>query len=274
MDQAGSVPELKLKNTAKISVLIVEGEELVGAKQNRIVNVTVLVPGETETVLPVSCVEQGRWRYKSERFESGQKMMYASLRREHREDVKCCTRSGRGYLSDQSRIWSDISEKSARMGGTKAHPRRCPMFLGATKTVFPTTSVIFIGSIAKPRPFFAIGKEVVGLEGFGSPDTFAEFFTKLVKSYALDALETFDADAKTPSPPPEKARGFVTAVAESRGEPHPSVGLGQHVIIESKGLSGAALTSENRVVHLSVFTKSKSEVGYRRFSQRRDVRHI
>jgi len=39
----GSVPELRLVNRAKRPVLVVEGEELVGAKQNRAVNVTILV---------------------------------------------------------------------------------------------------------------------------------------------------------------------------------------------------------------------------------------
>jgi ARG and Rhodanese-Phosphatase-superfamily-associated Protein domain len=35
-------------------VLILDGEELVGAKQNRIVNVTILVVTQSEIVIPVS----------------------------------------------------------------------------------------------------------------------------------------------------------------------------------------------------------------------------
>ena len=41
---AGSVPELRVVNDGKRPVLIIDGEELIGAKQNRIVNLTVLVP--------------------------------------------------------------------------------------------------------------------------------------------------------------------------------------------------------------------------------------
>ena len=88
LDTQGSVPELKLNNLGKKSVLIIEGEELVGAKQNRIVNSSFLIAGKTEVVIPVSCVEQGRWSYRSETFASGKKIMHASLRREHQEDVK------------------------------------------------------------------------------------------------------------------------------------------------------------------------------------------
>ena len=55
MDQAGSVPELRLLNKGKKKVLIVEGEELVGAKQNRIVNATFLIAGKTK-VLSTFCI--------------------------------------------------------------------------------------------------------------------------------------------------------------------------------------------------------------------------
>jgi hypothetical protein len=61
VSQGGSVPELKLINRSTRKLLIVDGEELVGAKQNRIVDATFLIAGRTEITIPVSCVEQGRW---------------------------------------------------------------------------------------------------------------------------------------------------------------------------------------------------------------------
>ncbi len=62
VSESGSVPELRFVNNCTASVLLLDGEELIGAKQNRILNLTVLVPAKTEMVIPVSCVEQGRWR--------------------------------------------------------------------------------------------------------------------------------------------------------------------------------------------------------------------
>lgn len=58
----GRVPELAFENTSAEKILLVDGDELVGAKQNRILNLTILVGGGQKLVIPVSCVEQGRWR--------------------------------------------------------------------------------------------------------------------------------------------------------------------------------------------------------------------
>src|SRR6185295_16001610 len=44
--EAGSVPELRALNTAERPVLLTDGEELIGAKQNRVLNLTILVPSK------------------------------------------------------------------------------------------------------------------------------------------------------------------------------------------------------------------------------------
>ena len=70
VDAAGSVPELIAFNPLDTPVLLYDGEELLGAKQNRILNVTVLVAPKSETKIPVSCVEQGRWHARSARLKT------------------------------------------------------------------------------------------------------------------------------------------------------------------------------------------------------------
>src|ERR1700740_327052 len=48
ISEAGSVPELKFVNQSESEVLLLDGEELVGAKQNRILNLTILASARTE----------------------------------------------------------------------------------------------------------------------------------------------------------------------------------------------------------------------------------
>ena len=78
--EAGSVPEIRVLNTGGRAVLIVDGEELVGAKQNRTVNLTILVPPQSDLVVPVTCVEAGRWHARTSQFASAQRMHFAEGR--------------------------------------------------------------------------------------------------------------------------------------------------------------------------------------------------
>ena len=81
VSEGGSVPDLLVENKGDVRVLFLEGEELVGAKQNRILNTSVLVAAHTKIEIPVSCVEQGRWGYKSRYFGSSCSHSPSQLRR-------------------------------------------------------------------------------------------------------------------------------------------------------------------------------------------------
>ena len=56
VSEAGHVPELRVRNDLDRPVLLLDGEELVGAKQNRVVNLTILVGAQSTLTIPVSCV--------------------------------------------------------------------------------------------------------------------------------------------------------------------------------------------------------------------------
>jgi hypothetical protein len=80
VSESGSVPTLLLENTADQAVFLLDGEELIGAKQNRILNLTLLVPAKTTLEIPVSCVEQGRWSHRSKEFASAERTFFSKGR--------------------------------------------------------------------------------------------------------------------------------------------------------------------------------------------------
>jgi hypothetical protein len=269
----GSVPELRLVNRAERPVLIVEGEELVGAKQNRVVNVTILVAAGAELVIPVSCVEQGRWHSRSEKFSSGAKMMHSSLRRAAQESVSFSLREGAGYRSDQGRVWHEVAEKAQRMNvhsPTMAADEVFVRYEGDLDSYLQAFGCMQhqVGAV------FAIDGQVVGLEAFGSPETFGRFFAKLVKSYALDAIDAGAEAKEAKAALSDQARRFLASAAKAKTESHRSVGLGETLTLESRIASGAALVHEDRLVHLSAFRKTGqqkpgSRMGFQRYSRRR-----
>ena len=77
-----------MTNKGEIPILILAGEELVGAKQNRLGKRDLfLVAGLSTLTVPVSCVEQGRWGYRGKEFKSERRMSSPLLRSKVEEDV-------------------------------------------------------------------------------------------------------------------------------------------------------------------------------------------
>jgi hypothetical protein len=109
---AASVPELVLVNRGKSMLFVLDGEEVVGGRQNRIVNASFLVAPGSRVVLPVSCVEHGRWHGTSSRFESGEAMSFA-LKREKEQQVRRNLRTVGAHQADQGAIWDHIAERQA-----------------------------------------------------------------------------------------------------------------------------------------------------------------
>src|SRR5262249_60789562 len=107
ISEGGSVPTLHVINRGSRDVLLLDGEELVGAKQNRVLNTTVLVRAHSRLEVPVSCVEQGRWRYTSQRFASSAHSLYASIRLKKVAQVHRSLQLRRSFSADQRAIWSD-----------------------------------------------------------------------------------------------------------------------------------------------------------------------
>jgi hypothetical protein len=109
VNESGSVPNLAVTNKAKMPLLIPEGEILMGAKQNRVINVTVLVAAGVKFTLPVSCVEAGRWRYKSRHFEA-KFCAPPSLRNKKLKAVHRNRAAGGPAASDQGEVWDEVAK--------------------------------------------------------------------------------------------------------------------------------------------------------------------
>ena len=72
VSEGGSVPHLQLKNLLDQDLFAADGEALLGAKQNRVLNTSIFVNAKSEIKVPVSCVEQGRWHYQDRNFRASE----------------------------------------------------------------------------------------------------------------------------------------------------------------------------------------------------------
>ena len=248
VSQAGAVPTLRVTNSGARPVLLLDGEELIGAKQNRVLNVTVMVPARQAVDVPVSCVEAGRWAYRSAEFKDAAWLMDAELRAKKMRNVS--DSMGRGSRAgDQHQVWGSLGEKTARMSSQSP--------TGAQSAMFEKHHAALESEVAALRPVegqvgavFAAHGCITGLEQFDAAQTFRTIQPKLVRSHALDALDR--ARQRTAVFPTEDPKTFLHAVAQLRSSEHPAVGLGREQRLEGPSLVGAGIIVDNRTVHLSV----------------------
>ena len=109
---------------------------MVGAKQNRVLNLTILALPHSEVVIPVSCVEQGRWYDLSEVFCASPRVHFAAGGAAKVASVSACLAEGQGAVSDQSGVWSDIASKAARMNVSSDTGAMADLFRHADKVRF------------------------------------------------------------------------------------------------------------------------------------------
>ncbi len=249
VSEQGSVPNLQVTNKSLSDILILDGEELIGAKQNRIVNTTIVVPAHSSVVTPVSCVEQGRWRYTSREFATGDSFSYPSLRRQKHRDVTSSLRATGSYVADQSRIWNDISEKADRMEVTSDTMAMSDIFESRAGNAEKLEQEV--PHQAKQVGFFAfINDGFAGGDVFGSSELCRKKLPKLVRSYHLDSL---DAGIKFPAITVEQ---ILQQIQATEPEQFASIGKGTEVRFESQDVQGACKVVDDFIPHLMVFPRN------------------
>ena len=254
----GSVPELRLENNADLPVLLIDGEELVGAKQNRVLNLTILAPAKQITVIPVSCVEAGRWGMSWADLKTADYMMYSLGRGERLAQVTESMRSNGTRKSDQQAVWRNIAAKAMRLKASSPTGAMAAIFESNTSSLEEFTRA-FTWQEGQCGVAFAIGGRVLGLEIFDHAETMRRFFQKLVRSYALDAL---DADPTAHEPAIiDAVCTLATQIRAAQSFAEQALGLGKDVRFNGPEISGAALWAQERYVHLCTFVKNNKSSG-------------
>jgi hypothetical protein len=252
---AGVVPELLVQNLGALPVLLLDGEHLEGAWQDRILNTTVLLAARRETPIPVSCVERGRWGAASSRGRSrtSDALAFAELRGKNATRVVAAARSGRGRQTDQGEVWSEVERKRAEVGGGPSPTAAMRDAFGDRREELERIRRSFVAPGPAQTGVLAVaGSRVLALDVFDRPSTLAAYWDRLVRGYALDALR---AERATSADAAFAAGGFWGEVThpESDATQHEGVGLGIEVILTTSRSVAHALVWDGAVVHLSAF---------------------
>jgi hypothetical protein len=251
ISDSGSVPELLLDNSSDMDVLVLDGEELVGAKQNRIANLTILAAAQAKTVLPVSCVEQGRWGYQSRDFAASPRAQFSRGRAAKTAAVNTSLKTSGSYAADQHEVWDAIAAKQDRMEVRSPTRAMSDMFEQHHDGIEDYASA-FIPVDNQVGALFAIDGKAKGLDLFDAPDTLAKTLAKIVRSFAIDALESAGSESTVADR--ESATQFLDRIAAAHIDTYSAVGLGKDLRLSAPLVVGGGLVHEDRLIHLAAFT--------------------
>ncbi len=266
----GSVPELRVANGTGKRVLLLDGEELIGAKQNRILNTTILVEAGSEVQIPVSCVEQHRWDRGETAMHPGE-VAYPELRGLKAHQVHDSLKATGLHQSDQLAMWAHLEEKLGHLKDRPPTSRMEAMYEQDRESLEEVTRRL-------PYPAGACGVAVaidgriVCADVFDAPSTLERLWNRLVISYALDARAAGRPapSAGTAMPTPDLVSRFLSLPPDTPVETFASPGIGQSLRFRTPDRVGSALALEEVVVHVEVFPsdgQSRQAYGHTRMTR-------
>lgn len=251
VDEGGSVPDLLVENKGDVRVLFLEGEELIGAKQNRILNTSVLVAAHSKIKIPVSCVEQGRWRYKTRYFGSSGSHSPSKLRRALRASVSKSVKEKRGHTSDQGEVWKEVASLHSAHGVESGTAAMSDVFASFQDRITEYRDKLNYVENATGMAV-AIVDKVVSVDLFDKPSTCHKVWDRMLSGVVFDAMEAREADRVASVTDVEQ---LISAAGDLSWEQTEAVGEGEEYRADSDdGDHASALALDETVVHGSVLS--------------------
>ena len=269
----GSVNDLKVVNELNSPVLLVEGEILLGAKQNRTVHTTILVDENSEITIPVACIESGRWSpFFKGGFSLSDQYAHASMRYSKLKHV-ASVRAAAGpaaaghreaaYSMNQGEVWDNVSEFSVQ-GQAHSDTSNAEEVYRKFKD-----RAAFWHNFACPDESagiaVALDGRLIGVECFDRPAALQKMFPRMIQCYVSEAMmrESEREPGKSAGAPVtgEQIESFLREVAGSKVDSAPGVGLGEDLRARAAGWSAALLTCRGGSLHAQVLLAREEPSG-------------
>jgi hypothetical protein len=255
-----SVPVIEVVNRGDTAVLVLFGEVLNGAKQNRIANASFLVPAFDSLEIDVSCVEQGRWGGRSREFHAARSVVSSGIRRKMASKVARARAAGGSFDADQLEVWSEVQDRLF-FSGSKSRTSDYADYVSTRQSDLSEAARVFHALPGQVGFVAAIGDQIAGLEAVGRQAVFARAFDGLLRAYLVDAVDApqlrqrekeqsvLAAGFDAPEP-------FLAALAQAPASEGASLGLGRDLRLRGAGVAGCALVHEPAgLVHLTAFAE-------------------
>ena len=230
------VDRVVFDNGGGAPVFMLDGEEITGAQQNRIITASRICLPRSREEIDVVCVEENRWD-EIGGFQTGE-YSYPGIR-------SILSQSRNREVDVQQVIWREVDRK---ITVTKTRSKTSSMhdiFVNLRDEVdrylegFDSLNHGTVGFVA------VCGDRVLGADLFGGSALYRKLERKLIRSYALDAIEFRAPAKKNPA-----ASDFLTALIKTL---KPGTKRNPNASLKGRGISGQALYYGGDLIHVSAF---------------------
>lgn len=268
VSNSGNVNNLFLLNLSDKYIFFMDGDILQGAKQNRVLNTSVLVAPNSKINLPVSCVEQGRWSYVSDKFYTSEYISPQKLRAKKAESVKESLRSKQKYFADQGEVWEDVSDYSMAYNVASPSMNLSDVFESKKKDFEEFIKNFSVNPDANGLAVFT-DKNLLSIDLFNRTDIYQEYFPKILRSTAMEVFHLKDKENLiTEAEAIFKTVDLFDNLEKTEHKIHPGVGVGKEKRFDTEKLTGFELDYQNHLIHLTLLRLDEDSNDNKSFRRR------
>ena len=247
-----SVPDLAVTNPGKTPLLLIEGEQFIGGKQNRTVNISVLVAAGATLKIPVSCLEAGRWG-RQRNFRPAATNTPRRVRRTIHDAVAAQAGTASARRGAQGEVWGRIDESLHEMrmsSPTAAIADADKVFTRDRDRGAAAEELARLGPLPGQYGFVVThGPRIVGTEIFGDPELLKPHWTALTRSYLLEE------PIASGWPSADRVLRALRGISRAAYKGSSGLGLGQERHFTNEKGTGQALTLDGSMVRASVLSR-------------------
>lgn len=244
VSDAGSVGALKVTNNAPLPLFIPDGITLVGCKQNRVVNVSILIPAQTVSVIPVSCVEQRRW-YSSSSKAAPSEMSDSRMRSAMCDQTTSSLQHNGIAQANQCAVWQHVDDVLRSVQASSPTSAYHAAYAAQWRSQ----------EIACPEGFNGVAivqnNRICSIDLFDQPATLKTMWPRIMRGTLPMSAASSGSNTEIDDP-----RKFLTeCLSKPQGEFAP-IGLGTHHRFRNDASVASGLVVDGQLLHLCAFRKN------------------
>ncbi len=253
ISMAGSVNDLIVENLLDKFLFFSDGDILIGAKQNRVINSSMLLEPNSKTTIPVSCVEAGRWHHVSRHFTSSDNIAPVFLRFLTRESIYENLEKGGSFYADQAKVWNSIDHYFKRIKFSESPTRDLNSSFDANRETMEEYLNHFTADKESNGTALFFGDKILSIDIFNRDEIFKEYFPKLIRSCAAETYYLMDKEIDFSEELAMKQTNDMLSKLQNQNYiSKKTPGVGEFKSFCDDKISGFILSYENHLIHLSI----------------------